>query len=90
MLIRVGVSMSRCSCRRSVPSLRVRPLGSSKSTVSSTCSRRASHPTLGSKSFPDKCQSRVGTQCCLFGGWVVIDVGCPCSIRARAVGRCGW
>jgi len=56
-----------------VPSLRVRPLGSSKGTMSSTGSRRASCPTLGSKSSPDKAMLESGGRLMLFvfrmGSW---------------------
>jgi len=49
-----------------VPSLRVRPLGSSKGTISSIGSRRASRPILGSKSSPDKAMLESGGCSMLF------------------------
>jgi len=66
LLMRVGVRISRCSCWRPVPSLRVRPLESSMGTMSSTGSRRASRPSLGSKSLPDKAMSESGGRSMLF------------------------
>ena len=72
LLMRMGVKISRCSSW-SVPSLKVRPLGNSKGTVSSTGSRRASCPTLGSKSLPDKAMSEPGGRSmlfvCMMGSW---------------------
>ena len=41
LAIRVGVKISRCSCLRPVPNLRVWPLGSSKLIVLSTGSIHA-------------------------------------------------
>jgi len=52
--------MSRCSDCKLVPSLMGRPLGSSSSVVSSTDSRRASRPTLGSRSSLDKAMLESG------------------------------
>jgi len=49
-----------------VPSLTVRSLGSSKGTVSLTGSRRASRPTMGSKSSPDKAMLEPGGCLMLF------------------------
>jgi len=60
LLMRVGVRMSRCSGYKPVPSLMARPLGSSSGVVSSIGSRRASRPTLGSKSYPNKALSEPG------------------------------
>jgi len=45
---------------KSVPSLMARPLGSSSGVVSSTGSRRASRPTLGSRPSLDKAMSEPG------------------------------
>jgi len=52
--------MSRCSSCKPMPSLIVRPLRSSSGVVSSTGSRRASRPTLGSKSSLVKAMSEPG------------------------------
>jgi len=60
LAIRVGVKISRCSCWRLVPILRVRPLESSRLTVSSTGSMCASCPTLGSRSSSDKAMPEPG------------------------------
>jgi len=49
-----------------MPSLRVHPLGSSKGIVSLIGSRRASCPTLGSKSSLDKVMSELGGHSMLF------------------------
>jgi len=66
LAIRVGVKISCCSCWRSEPSLRVRPLGSSKLKVSSTGSIRVLRPTLGSRSSPNKVMSESGGRSMLF------------------------
>ena len=49
-----------CSSCNPVPSLMARPLRSSRGMVSLTGSRRASRPTLGSRSSPDKAISESG------------------------------
>jgi len=64
--MRVAVKISRCSCWMSVPNLRVRSSGSSKLIVSSTGSIRASRPTLGSRSSPNKAMSEPGGHSMLF------------------------
>jgi len=60
LLMRVGIRMSRCLGCKPVPSLMTSPLGSSSGVLSLTGSRRASRPTLGSKSSPDKAISKLG------------------------------
>jgi len=60
LLMRVGIRMSRCSGCKLVPSLMARPLRSSSGVVYSIGSRRASRPTLGSISSPDKAMSEPG------------------------------
>jgi len=78
LAVKVGVRTSRCSCCRLAPSLRARLVESSKFMVFSTGSMRESHPILGSRSSPIKLfLSRVGAQCCGFGGLVVEVVGSP-------------
>jgi len=66
LLMRVGVSISCCSCWIPVPNLRVHPLGSPKGTVSSTGSICSSRPTLGSKSSLDKAMSESGGRSMFF------------------------
>jgi len=60
LMMRVGVRMSHCSGCKPVPSLMARLLGSSSGVVSSTDSRWASQPTLGSRSSPDKAMLESG------------------------------
>jgi len=60
LVMRVGVKISRCSCWRPVPNLRVRPLGSSKLIVLSTGLICASRRNLGSRPLPDKAMLESG------------------------------
>jgi len=60
LLMRMGVMMARSSEFKLVPRLIEWPLGSSRGEVSSTGSRRTSHPTLGSRSSPDKAMLEPG------------------------------
>jgi len=69
--MRVGAKISRCSCWRSLPNLRVRPLGSSRLTVSSIGSIRVLRPTLGSRSSRNSVMQESGGR----SMWLVCRIG---------------
>ena len=85
-MVRVGVRTSRCSRRRPDSDLRVRPVGRSRCTISSTSLMCKSHPILGSRSSPDRAISnQVGIQCYVFRGFVAEAQACHIAFSCESL-----